>query len=1364
MKTEAAGQYGDNRGRRIIRPVIAGLIFLWMFSPWVRPAGALDPRKQIRQYVHDAWGVEDGLPQASILDIQQTRDGYIWLATLEGLVRFDGVTFTVFDKRGAAELTNHQITALYEDRETGLWIGTMGGGLILRKNNAFQSFLKRDGLAGDSILSIFQDREGNIWAGCDNSGLSCLKVGARRFTVCTTQDGLAGNSVRSITQDHAGMLWLGTDSGLNRLDPATGQFSLITTQQRLADNKVYCVFTDSHGYIWAGCENGLTRIAPGSGDPVVRECQAISRESFNGASVRAICEDRQGNIWIGIFGKGLRRLTPGNVPVGEYSLCYFTVEHGLSNNKIDSLMEDREGDLWIGALDGGLNRLRDSSVTSFSSPVDASGPVTYSILQDLDGRVWFGSDSGVSRFLTKPEKNSAYWEKICSTNRGLSNETVWTMCFQDKNTLWIGTQNGLNQLDVPSGKITQFFVRDGLPSNIIRVIEKDNQGNLWIAADGGGLACYKNREFITFSPRDGLPKESIWTLYADHQGTLWMGTWGGGLCRYTDGRFTSSSTAQGLSNNIVTAIREDAEGNLWIGTYGGGLNLFNGKKFITVNSQNGLFDDTIHAIIDDSLGNLWMSCNKGIFRVSLTELVRFCNGAISQVACQAFDERHGMKNRECNGVGHPSAWKDSEGRLWFPTNDGPALIDPARLTVNKVIPPVLIEKIIVDDSAHHPPFPREESMLHFSPGKEKFEFHYTALSFPAPRDVQFKYRLEGFESGWNEVNNRRIAYYQKLPPGYYTFRVIASNNDGYWNSTGAVVSFRLAPHFYQTRWFVLMSFLSVLGILAAGYYFRVRRLKNQAWRLKLLVDERTFDLNLARDAAERARETAEKANRAKSEFLANVSHEIRTPMNAILGFAEILSERIQDPKLREHLDSISTGGQTLLRLINNILDLARIESGKIKLEEEPLYIHGVLHEIADIFKQKAHARGVTIQVVIAPETPVGVKMDGLRIRQILLNLAGNALKFTDSGFVEIGLRPAEPTADNQQTISLVFYVRDSGIGIPRDQQQRIFEAFMQQEGQKSGQYGGSGLGLAITHRLVQLMKGHIRVDSEPGKGSLFEVFIPDVPVCAISSQSSAGYEPDISDVRFHESVILVVDDTEPNRRLMKEYLSDSPIQFIEAENGQQALESARRHLPDLVLMDIKMPVMNGLEATRLMKNDVSLRHIPVIIVTASILKEEWARIMATGCNGFMLKPVQKMDLYIELMQFLPYSAPHLDLPGGSPRLRHDGSASAAEIIEKAHLNPGIIPHLPELLDILKNTELLEKWEQVKRYYIVDEFEAFVARLMELEQRFNTGILGCWAAKLNADLNLFDLERIKSTLDSFPVLIERLRRFQEEETL
>jgi ligand-binding sensor domain-containing protein/signal transduction histidine kinase len=768
------------------------LIFLLLLQGNSGSSLALDSQRELSQFGHEVWLTESGLPQNTVHAIAQTADGYIWIGTEEGLARFDGVKFTVFDKQNTPQIKSNYIRTLLADRQGALWIGTAEG-LVRLVHGQFTLFSTNEGLPSNTIQAVHEDRAGNLWV-ATATGLGLFKSGG--VTTFTTKERLIGGSIQALFEDADGALWIATPYGVGRVKD--GKFTNFTVRDGLGSNSVRAIQQDREGRLWFGSLGGLTSFDG------TRFTTFTTRDGLPNDRIISLQASRDGGLLIGTA-SGLCRFTNGR-------FMGFNSGDPLSSSTILALLEDLEGNLWVGTESGGINILKDTKFTTYTVRNGLSHDLITSIYQDEQGAMWIGTDGGGLNLL-KDHKISIY-----TVRDGLSSNVVQALVSDRAGTLWAGTPDGL--IRFTGGKFTTYTSGDGLASNDVRSISFDRRGNLWIGTRGG-LTRMKDGIFKTFTEVDGLPNDLISTLHEDTRGNLWIGTLGG-LGRLTDEEFTTFTTRDGLSSDAVISLYEDSDGTLWIGTNGGGLNRLKDGKLTSYTTSNGLLDDVVYRILEDGRNNLWLSCRKGIFHLNKTELAELAHGRISSITPVAYGTAEGMMTRECSGRGDPAGWKGSDGRLWFPTIKGVAMIDPERIKTNSHPPPVVIEEIRVNDQSL-PPGDRVE----LPPGTTRFDLYYTAPSFVAPEKVRFKYKLEGFDKDWIDSGTRRVAYYTNLRPGAYTFKVIASNNDGVWNQTGATFGFYLKPFFYQTYWFygVLLLALAILAWLI--FQLRLRGMRAQ---------------------------------------------------------------------------------------------------------------------------------------------------------------------------------------------------------------------------------------------------------------------------------------------------------------------------------------------------------------------------------------------------------------------------------------------------------------------------------------------------------------------------------------------------------
>lgn len=805
------------------------------------PAFALPPGKAITQYRRDVWLPRDGLPQSSVDAMVQTRDGYLWLGTQEGLARFDGIRFVVFDKKSVPEIRHNRIMSLLEDRTGALWIGTEGGGVARLKEGVFSVLGIRDGLPDGIVTALAEGSDGAVWIGTSRGLVRVTEIAGkagRTMRVFTTAEGLPSSAIRSLGRGADGTLWMGTiDGGLMRY--RDGSFtSAFSTGSGLPGKSVDSILDAGARGLWVGTDRGLALVDVPHGRVTTFE---NAPGEMPRSPVRSLCMDRDGNLWIGTNGEGLLRLTHGRFE-------RYGTREGLSDDLVGSLLEDREGNIWAGTQDGGLTRFADGAFTPLSVSEGLSHDVVWSIAQDRTGVIWLGTkEGGVNRL--SPEGILTH----IGTKEGLSDTGVEAIFEDVDGAMWFGTRRG--GLDRYFGGHFQVFRAgdghpgNGLTSDRVSAVMRDRTGILWIGTRGGGLYRMHEGGRIERVTEAGAPApgSSILTIFESRIGDLYVGTNGAGLFRReaNGGVFRAFTEKDGLSIGIINTIHEDERGSLWVGTYGGGLNRMRDGKFVPITTREGLFDDAVFGLLEDAAGDFWISCNKGVYRVARRDLdARADAGArrLPPLTCTAFGIADGLKSLECNGANQPPALRARDGRLWFPTVRGAVFVDPAHLPRNVQPPPVVIEQILVNGE---PRSLRPDGGLTLRPGSERFEIAYTAPSFTAPERVRFRARLDGYEEDWVDMGTRRTAHYTHLPPGEYTFRVKASNDAGVWNEAGAAMTFRLRPSFRQTPSFWILGSVLLAGLVTASVRYRLHRAGEREKALVAVVAERTAQLELA---------------------------------------------------------------------------------------------------------------------------------------------------------------------------------------------------------------------------------------------------------------------------------------------------------------------------------------------------------------------------------------------------------------------------------------------------------------------------------------------------------------------------------------
>ena len=786
------------------------------------PAAALNPELAITQYVQNVWRAPQHLPHDDVASIVQTRDGYLWVGTVEGLARFDGVRSVIFNKSNTPAIANNWIRALLEDRQGRLWIGTFGGGLVCMKDGKFTRFGTKEGLPCDTIFSLYEDRAGHVLIGTLGCGVFRYE-GGKFVREPGTGDFSSGN-VRAIVQDRAGTVWFGTENGVYGL--TNGRITHLTEADGLSDDVILSLATDDDG-IWFGTEKG------GVNHWVRGKITSITtKDGLLHNRIWSLRVDRDRNVWIGTDGGGLNRWSRG-------SLDAFNMKNGLSNDYVWALWEDREGSLWIGTNGGGLNRLKNGVFVSLTTREGLPSDFVWSVLRTRDGGFWVGTeDAGVTRIRNRSMTTYRFPESALADAK--------VMFESSDGILWIGGQQGLDRWE--NGRIVSSGFRE-LEGRTINALAEDKEGALWAGTNGTGLVRIHDGKVQEFSRADGLTGDIVSALLPAPDASLWIGTLGG-VSHLSGGRFTSITTGKGLPNDYVTALLQTPDGTIWTATRGGLARIRNGHVQAAT-SANGLYDDSITSAILGGDGAIWMGSNRGVFRAGLKDLNDLLDGRSERIHCASFGLDDGMSNVEINSAGS-SAWKDSDGRLWFATRGGVVSVHPQDLDARTSHPKILIEEVVADGKNLEGNGP-----WRLPAGTFNLEIHFTAMSLLSPSSLKFRYRLEGFDPDWADSGPNRTAHYTNLPHGKYHFRVIIASADGQWVDTGAGAEFLVEPRIYETLWFRILVVV-VIGLAGPLFYIiRTRRLRSQKVELERIVAKRTAEVQAANERlAQIAREDA----------------------------------------------------------------------------------------------------------------------------------------------------------------------------------------------------------------------------------------------------------------------------------------------------------------------------------------------------------------------------------------------------------------------------------------------------------------------------------------------------------------------------
>ncbi len=736
----------------------------------------LDRARSLDQFSYQTWQTGSGLPQNTVHGFLQSRDGYLWLATEGGLVRFDGYQFTVFDSRNTPAIKSDNIRSLLEDEQGSIWIAT-GEGLCKRKREQFETVAT----PRTDFLTLQRGLTGNIWAVMP-SGLMRLDEGSggpgngEIFHIDEASSKLTG--AMAVRGD--GTVSLGTQSGLEMF--RGGRFA--DASGNLPPGAVNALLLDHSSRLWVGTAKGLFESDPRD----ARRFEAV--QGANTGAVLSLFEDWEGSVWAGTE-NGLTRLSANS-------------GRTLSGVSVIAMGQDAEGDLWVGTESEGATVIRNQKFVAYTARDGLAGDSVRCVFSDAKGVVSVGTSAGLTQM------NAGRFKSLNSAS-GLASDVILSLGDDAEGNLLIGTPDGLNRFK--DGKVSLTTSADGLADDFVRSIYRDRDGSLWIGTRRG-LSHETGNRFTTYTQADGLGSDLVGAILRDSHGDLWAATLGG-LSRWQNGRFSTYRTRDGLSSNIITALYEDAEGDLWIGTQEAGLNVRHREKFSRLPGDWGL-PQAIFGIAEDGNGEFWIASQTGIARASKSELKNAALERNSQATVVWYGTSDGLRVSECSVGGHPDVWKARDGTIWFSTLKGVAALYPDAARLNRVLPPVVIESVQVDDRTLTP-----VQAGKIAAGHSRIAFDYAALSFAAPQKVRYRYRLEGFDNSWIEAGSQRTAYYTNIPPGGYRFRVLARNNDGFWNEAGAVLSFRLLPHFYQTIWFYALLAMGLAGASLLIYRWRV---------------------------------------------------------------------------------------------------------------------------------------------------------------------------------------------------------------------------------------------------------------------------------------------------------------------------------------------------------------------------------------------------------------------------------------------------------------------------------------------------------------------------------------------------------------
>ncbi|MGE5341448.1 MAG: two-component regulator propeller domain-containing protein [Candidatus Omnitrophota bacterium] len=1229
------------------------ILLLWGNSP----LRALDPNRALSQYGFHLWDMKSGLPCNTIYTVCQTRDGYLWIGTEDGLVRFDGLKFTRYNRTNVPQLTDNVIRALFQDRTGTLWIGSLSGGLTCLKDGRFTTYSSRKYQSLSKITAINEDHYGNLWIGSLDSGLTCVQH--NRFTNYNRTNGLPSNTITHFYRDRHNHLWVVTASGIVGIQ-APGTFEPSKPLHTLNYFHTTCIAKNNGKDLWIGTgRNGLIHVTH----------QSLTSygimEGLPNSTITALAEDREKNLWIGTDGGGLVRMTRDTFGVLPH-------RNELNTGFVSTIYQDNENNLWIGTLDGGLFQLSDSRFITHTKGEGLAHDYALCVHEDRSGNLWAGTNGGLCQL------KNGIWKTVLTPANGLADPHVMALNKDRSGNLWIGTWAGLQRFN-GGGSLQTFTEKNGLSDHRITAITTDRQGTLWVGTPNGlnRFDAGSNR-FVSITESNGFKGKAVCFIFQNRRGHLLVGAdaftnridpidrMNGGAPFCTPVEFAHPK----LDKFIVRCAYEDTQDTLWLGT-DSGLVRCRGKQSQWMTVDHGLNENNIVTITEDAFGYLWLAGRNGVSKIRKSELNDFFQGKITHVQPQTYNEDDGMKSRWCTGAGLMTR----DGRAWFPTGVGIAMTLPHRTDPETRTVPVIIEEFRVDGNAIDIAGQNNDPIT-LSPGKKKLEFYYTAASFIHAQKIAFRTKLEGYDTRWVDRENFRTSTYTELSPGTYTFKILGRNAAGIWNQQAVSLRFDLKPYFYQTTGFYILMVIVITLIGYGGYRWRVGQLKHKARELAELVNQRTsalekqkLELEDAHRALQHNQELIEFKNRqledqseqlkeldkAKSRFFANISHEFRTPLTLIIGPLEQALSKSPDIESKAMTELMLRNSKRLLNLVDQLLELARSDSGKLKLKFVNQNIAAFIKSIFFCFQSLAQQREIAF-TFHCEQDEIFAYYDREQLERIITNLLSNAFNYTQKGgSISVSVK-TEPASDHFPSGSLSISVQDTGTGIRDEHLPHIFDRFYR-GGENSGYLRkGTGIGLALTKDLVELHHGRIHVSSNcnegEDRGTCFTVQLPlgsdhltenekadsteGLPSLALARMSvneidiresgSSGPESQrVSDEQETRPILLIVEDNADVRAYIQNALA-SHFQIEQAGDGEEGINQARALIPDLIISDIMMPKTDGYELCKILKTDIATSHIPIILLTAKTDEANVLKGLSFGADDYITKPFNTLLL------------------------------------------------------------------------------------------------------------------------------------------
>ncbi len=1231
------GGFGQDRSRTRTRRLGLAIASLGMASLLSTPsAGApLTGWKALATELLQPVAQDGQLPNSSIpMAMASDPRGFLWVGTQNGLARWDGQQFRVFNiDAGRGALPDGQIETLHTDRAGRLWVGTLSGGFARYdpRSDRFTSYSTGAGLSHVGVHALADSADGGLWIGTE-AGLDELvgKAGRIRHVADLNprqrdvRQALT-SGVTALASDSDGAVWIGTQHGLLRRDPRSGVISPV----RLIDAEAPLINTltiASDGRLWVGTDGRGAYVV----DRTTQRATPVAATLKNGLTgsgmrVRALLEVSPGEIWLGTYDDGLLAVDPVTLEAHRLRLGNGSLLYGDQN--IRALHRGPGGLVFI-ASNSAITRY-DPRHEAFTTLLGGQAPTAtladrtpVSIFRAESGRIWVGYTSrGVD--LIDPQLGRITHAGL-SVN-GFPRAPIRKIAGGTQGAVFLGTDAGLFRSDADAGP-AHLMSQPGRASDArVQDLLRDGQ-RLWLAGRNGvwGYQLGRNDALSPYRviPSDRLTDRRVDVLTLDPSGDLWIGT-DNGLNRYDPrtGRVEQLTPGRGdeaTPRGFISNVTIDSAGRLWVATFGHGVSVADpvpaGRplRFHRISVLQGLPNSNANRILEDRQGYIWVSTDSGLARIDPRTL---------QV--RAFQLAEGVP---IGSFFYNAGVRTPSGELVFAGRGGLEVVRPDLLKPIKAHAPLVVTEVRV----HGRLLPGDPFLgmgargsLQIHPGDGGFEVGFAALDYGAPERVRYAYRLLGVSRAWTEADaSRRLAAFNNLAPGRYQLEIRASDPSQTWAPQLLRLPVTVLPAWNQTLWFQLLEVLASIAVVLLLVRWRTAHLQHRRRELESLVAERTQVLEAQAVELAEARLRAEAMAQSKSDFLANMSHEIRTPLNGVVAVADLLTRSALPEKERGMAEIIRSSGDTLQRLLSDILDMARIESGKITIECAPFDVDAMVRSVAGLSQLKCDEKGVQLAVDVSPQIDRLVFGDMVRVRQVVTNLLSNAVKFTEKGEVRLSVERVTPAR-------MRFTVTDTGVGFAMSDKSKVLGRFEQADSSITRRFGGTGLGLSICCDLAGLMGGVLDCEGELGRGARFWMELPLAPAAEEETRDAAA-NPAAGEMEDRLMRILLADDHPTNRKVVELMLHDGLAELTMVEDGRQAVDAFQMGGFDVVLMDMQMPVMDGLSAIaeiRRLELAGDLRRTPVIMLTANALPEHVAEARAVGADLHLAKPFTAQALF-----------------------------------------------------------------------------------------------------------------------------------------